>query len=270
MGWNSGAGGWKGSPGGALEWSALALTGMEPPMLTETEPSGEIGVWSLSLSKQGGLGVPSMRISQAKEGGGTKPTGVALLLISGSEAQHVVPVFAGRAESVNGGVKLDHGLGHRFAGVIAIKAAEELALLTDQLCQPGWVGPGPGGGEAAILRVQSVATDRIDGRLTEDRGGRSSKQCRRWDGEEALVLARSRGHPAPGHGCGAAQFRAHGLIELAAQDKDGVSPGVGVKAVAVDERFQQDRRQRTFLEQIAADHLQLLRAGRGKQQRRSW
>jgi hypothetical protein len=35
---------------------ALALTGMEPPMLTETEPFGEIGVWSLSLSKQGGLG----------------------------------------------------------------------------------------------------------------------------------------------------------------------------------------------------------------------
>jgi hypothetical protein len=31
----------------------MSLTGMEPPMLTETEPSGEIDVLRLSFSKQG-------------------------------------------------------------------------------------------------------------------------------------------------------------------------------------------------------------------------
>jgi hypothetical protein len=31
----------------------MSLTGMEPPMLTEAEPSGEIDVLRLSFSKQG-------------------------------------------------------------------------------------------------------------------------------------------------------------------------------------------------------------------------
>jgi integrase len=49
---------------------SLALTEVDPPLLTETEPPGEIGVWNLSLSKQGSLGVPSRRVSQASESGG--------------------------------------------------------------------------------------------------------------------------------------------------------------------------------------------------------
>ncbi len=101
-----------------------------------------------------------------------------------------------------------------------------------------------------------MATDGIDGRFTEHYRG---EQRSGRDGEAALVLARSGGHAAPRQGRGAPQLRADGLLALAAQDKDGVGPGVGVEAAGADERFQQGRGQVAFLEQIAMDRPQVLR-----------
>lgn len=53
----------------------------------------------------------------------------------------------------------DHGLGHRFAGVIAVKAAEEWMTLSEQVGQPGRIGSGPRGGEATIGGMQGVTTE---------------------------------------------------------------------------------------------------------------
>src|SRR5271157_2953545 len=79
---------------------------------------------------------------------------VELPLCSASQPQYVVPVFAGWAEPLDGGMKPHHGLGHGFARVIAVKAAVELASLADQFREPGRIRPGASSGEAAILRVQ--------------------------------------------------------------------------------------------------------------------
>ncbi len=51
-------------------------------------------------------------------------------------------------------------------------------------------------------------------------------------------------------------------MEPAAQDKDGVGPGVGVKAAGADEPFQEGRWQMALFARIAADTLQVFRAGR--------
>ena len=84
---------------------------------------------------------------------------------SGSKPENVVPVFARRTESLDGGMKLHHGMGHSFARVIEIEAAIEEVGLADQLGEPDWVGSRPRRGEAAILRVKGMATDRINGRF---------------------------------------------------------------------------------------------------------
>ena len=70
--------------------------------------------------------------------------------------------------------------------------------------------------------------------------------------------------PRQADGRGAAQFGAHGLIELSPQDKDGVGSGVGVKAAGVDEWFEERRGQLTIFNQVAADTLQLFRGRRRK------
>ena len=56
-------------------------------------------------------------------------------------------------------IECDHGLGHRFASLIAVKAAEEGMTLSEQVGQPGRIGSGPRGGEATTGGMQGVITE---------------------------------------------------------------------------------------------------------------
>lgn len=51
--------------------------------------------------------------------------------------EDVVPVLAGEAQSLDGGMKRDHGIGHRLAGVIQVKVAVEGPPLREQVGEPG-------------------------------------------------------------------------------------------------------------------------------------
>src|SRR6188768_3439358 len=89
-------------------------------------------------------------------------------------------------------IERDHRTGHGFTSLIAVKAAVELMILADQLRQPSRIGACARRGKAAILRVQSVTTNSIDGRFTKD-----SYLCGNRDSKEAVILARSRSHAFP-------------------------------------------------------------------------
>ena len=117
-----------------------------------------------------------------------KPRGSARL-----ETKCVVPVLGWRAESADGTMKVDQALGHGVAGRIGVKAAEDWQSQREQGAEPGRVGSGAGGGEAAIGWMKGVATEGVDGRFAED-DGLSGVGA---DGEEAAIFAGARGHAAP-------------------------------------------------------------------------
>jgi hypothetical protein len=84
--------------------------------------------------------------------------------------EHVVPVVFRRTEAFDGWVQSDHGASHVVTGGIGIEAAIDRVTLVQQRLQPAWVGSGPGGGEATVVGMKGEATDRIDGRFTENDG----------------------------------------------------------------------------------------------------
>ena len=56
-----------------------------------------------------------------------------------------------------------------------------LTTLVQQRLQPARVGPGPGRGEATVLRMKGEATDCIDGRLTENDGWPVNSLLEWWE-----------------------------------------------------------------------------------------
>jgi hypothetical protein len=78
----------------------------------------------------------------------------------------------------------DQGASHVVAGGIGVKAALDGIALADESSQPAWVRSGSGGREAAVSRVESKATDGVDGRLHQDEGWEEL----RGDREKAQVL----------------------------------------------------------------------------------
>ena len=113
-----------------------------------------------------------------------------------------------RAEAFDGGVQSGHGASHIVTDGIGIEAAIDLVTLVQQRLQPAWVGPGPGGGEATVVGMKGEATDRIDGRFTENdawqRGG--------GNGEAAQVFLRAGRQATPDTLGSAAQFGPHGEV----------------------------------------------------------
>ena len=150
----------------------------------------------------------------------------------------------------------DHGLGHGFAGVIGVEAAEKRLSLGEQIWEPGWIGACTGGGEAVCGGKQGVTTEGIDGGLAQDAG---FERCV-WpwlaagrDGEGAEVLAGAWGHAAPREGADAAQFGTDGLAVGVTEEEDGVGSRVGVETAGLDERVQQCGGQSPLLDQVTTD-----------------
>ena len=83
------------------------------------------------------------------------------------ETKGVVPVFGRWAESADRRMKQDQALGQGVAGGIRVEAAEDGQAQTEQDGEPGRVGSGAGGGEAAKGRMKGVATEGVDGRFAE-------------------------------------------------------------------------------------------------------
>ena len=84
--------------------------------------------------------------------------------------EEVVPVFGGGTQSLDGGMKIAHALGHEVAGGIGVKAAVNGLALGDERAEPRRIGPGSRGGEAAMGGMKGVATDGVDGRFAQDKG----------------------------------------------------------------------------------------------------
>ena len=55
--------------------------------------------------------------------------------------------MGGRAEALDGGVAVDHGLGHAVAGGVGIEAAVNGEFAGKKRGQPGGIGSGSGGGD---------------------------------------------------------------------------------------------------------------------------
>jgi hypothetical protein len=160
--------------------------------------------------------------------------------------EHVVPVVLRRTEAFDGGVQSGHGASHIIPGGIGIEAAIELTTLVQQRLQPARVGPGPGRGEATVLRMKGEATDCIDGRLTEDDGWQRGA----GNGEAAQVFLGAGRQAAPATLGGAAQFGPHGEVVFSEQQENGVGPGVGIQSARLDERFEQRWGNAALLSQI--------------------
>ena len=184
-------------------------------------------------------------------------------------AQDIVPVVERRRLELDGGIKAHHGLSHGLAGGIEIEAAPEAAALLKESRHPSGVGPGAGGGQTAVLWVEHVTTDGIDGRFAEDDVG--SREG--GNGEEALVLLGTRGHAAPGNRTATAQFGPDGLAGGVAEQEDNIGPGVGIKVAGVGQGLNQRLGQGALLDQVALDGVPLVwrrlgqTQGRGRQGR---
>ena len=107
----------------------------------------------------------------------------------GSCLKNVVPVVVRGPEALDGRMEGDHGAGHVLAGGIGVKATINEIALGDQGCQPARVGSSAGCRDAAVLGVESPATDGVDGRLDEDAGGYRAT----GEGEEAEIFLRTWG-----------------------------------------------------------------------------
>ena len=186
--------------------------------------------------------------------------------------QEGIPVMAAWAEPLDGGVEGEHGVGRGFAGRINVKAAIDLEALVDQGGQPLGVGPGAGGGDATIVRVESKATDGVDGRFAED--GRSWRLGAGdlwvavpwqggWEGKEAEVFLGSGGHAAPAAGRGSAKLGANGSIFLSQQHKHGVGAEVGVEEAGLDEGIEQGLGEAALVDEVGFEAPKLLRIGSG-------
>ena len=81
----------------------------------------------------------------------------------GGSAEDVVPIVERRRQKMDGGVKSDHGSSHVLTCEIEIEAAPEAATLVKEVRQPSGVGPGTSGGQAAVLGMEKVTTEGVDG-----------------------------------------------------------------------------------------------------------
>ena len=105
----------------------------------------------------------------------------------------VVPVVVRGAETLDGRMPCDHGLGHEIPGEVSVEAAVDGQAGQDESREPCGVGPSAAGGDAEVMGMKSQTADGVDGRLTEDDGGV-------WlvsDSEVAEVLAGSWCHATP-------------------------------------------------------------------------
>ena len=182
-------------------------------------------------------------------------------------SEQVVPIVVGRAKALDGGMQGEHGASHGVTGGIGVEAAADLATLLQQGPQPARVGAGAGGGEALVSGMEGKATEGIDGRFAKDHlpAGRQG----RWmglggNGEAAQVFLGARGQATPSPRGGAAKLGADGEVLWAAQQEDGVGPGIGVEGARVDERRQQHGGQAALSDQVVSDARQL--AGRRRWQ----
>jgi hypothetical protein len=107
----------------------------------------------------------------------------------GSCLENVVPVVVRGPEALDGRMEGDHGTGHVLAGGICVKATINEIALGDKGSQPARVGSSAGCRDAAVLGVESKATDGVDGRLDEDGGSQRAS----GDGEEAEIFLRTWG-----------------------------------------------------------------------------
>lgn len=107
----------------------------------------------------------------------------------GSCLKDVVPVGVSGAKTLDSGVEGDHGVSHVLAGGIGVKATVNEIALGDKGSQPARVGSSAGCRDAAVLGVESKATDGVNGRLDEDDGGQRAS----GDGEEAEIFLRTGG-----------------------------------------------------------------------------
>ena len=101
--------------------------------------------------------------------------------------KNVVPVVARGPEARDGWMVGDHGVSHGLAGGVGVEATVNEIALGDKGSQPARVGPSTGGGDAAVLGVESKATDGVNGRLDEDDGGQRAS----GNGEEAEIFLRT-------------------------------------------------------------------------------
>src|SRR6059036_3678032 len=146
-----------------------------------------------------------------------------------------------------------HRAGHVVTDGISVEAAVDLPTLVEQGAQPAWVGPGAGGGQATVLGMESKATDRIDGRLTENE---------RWasfggNGEEARVFLRADRQTTPTPLGGAAQLGTDRDVSLSQEQENGVGPGVGVESAQPDQRLKQRGGDGALSDQVVFHALEL-------------
>ena len=85
--------------------------------------------------------------------------------------KNVVPVVVRGSEAVDGWMEGDHGMSHGLAGGVRVEATVNEIALSDKGSQPARVGSSAGCRDAAVLGVESKATDGVNGRLDEDDGG---------------------------------------------------------------------------------------------------
>ena len=57
------------------------------------------------------------------------------MLLAGDE--RIVPVVGGRSQAADGGVEGHHAGGHRIAGAICVKAAEDAVAAGQEAVEPG-------------------------------------------------------------------------------------------------------------------------------------
>lgn len=129
-------------------------------------------------------------------------------------------------------MKGNHGVSHVLAGGVEIEATPEAATLVKELRDPGGIGSGPRSGQTAVLGMEHVTTDGVDGRFAEN----DVRSRDGWNGEEAEIFTGTLGHAAPRDGTGAAQFATDGLAGGVAQQEDGIGCGIGVEVAVVDVR----------------------------------
>jgi hypothetical protein len=102
----------------------------------------------------------------------------------GSCCEDVVPVVVSWMETLGGGMEGYHSAHHVLAGEVGVKAAVDGRALVEGRSQPAWIGPGTGRGDAAMVSVESKATDGLDGRFHQDDGWQGLSGNR----EEAEIL----------------------------------------------------------------------------------
>ena len=130
-------------------------------------------------------------------------------------------------------MKSDQGIGHIVAGRVGVKATVNFISFGDKGWKPNGIGPGAGGGEAAMDGMESKATDGVNSRLAEDDGW----QRRIRDGKKAVVFAGTGSHAPPATGGGSAKLGANGEVLVVPQEENGIVSRVGVKSARLDERI---------------------------------